>query len=129
MSMREHITVVGALHIGFGIIGLLIALIVFVAVVGGGLLSGDETAITVTAFVGTIVALIITVVSLPGIIGGIGLLRHQSWARFTILILSAISLVNVPIGTAVGIYSLWVLIQPESVALFQRSERREIVES
>lgn len=127
--MREHITVVGALHIGFGIIGLLIALIVFVAVVGGGLLSGDETAITVTAIVGTIVALIIVVVSLPGVIGGIGLLRHQSWARFTILILSAISLVNVPIGTAVGIYSLWVLIQPESVALFQRSERGEIVES
>jgi hypothetical protein len=60
------------------------------------------------------------VLSLPGIIGGIGLLREKEWARILVLILSGFNLFNVPIGTAVGIYSIYVLLQPETVQLFAR---------
>jgi hypothetical protein len=47
------------------------------------------------------------------------LLRKQSWARILVLFVSAIDLFNVPIGTALGAYSIWVLLQPETVSLFE----------
>ena len=55
MSMKEHVTVVAALHIGMSVLVLLAAAIVFVSVVGGGLLSGDLEAIRITGIVGTAV--------------------------------------------------------------------------
>ena len=116
--MKQHVTVVGALHIGFGALGILIALVVFVAVVGGGLISGDEDAITITSIVGSVIAFFFVLVSVPGIIGGIGLLKYQPWARILVLILAVFNLVNIPIGTAVGVYTIWVLIQDETAQLF-----------
>ena len=58
------------------------------------------------------------VLSVPGIIGGIGVLRRQSWARYMVLVLSILDLFSVPIGTAVGAYSIWVLMQEETAKLF-----------
>ena len=37
-----------------------------------------------------------------------------------VLILSAIDLLNIPIGTALGIYTIWVLVQAETVVLFEK---------
>jgi hypothetical protein len=116
--MEKHITVVGAIHIALGTLGLLGAVIVFVAVVGGGLISGDKTAITITGIVGTAIAFFILLPSLPEIIGGIGLLYHKQWARFLVMVLSVLDLFNVPVGTVLGGYSLWVLVQDETAELF-----------
>ena len=58
------------------------------------------------------------VVSIPGIIGGIGLLKYKNWARILVLIISAIGLLNVPFGTALGIYSIWTIVQDETIKLF-----------
>jgi hypothetical protein len=55
MDMKGHLTIVAALSIGFGALGVFIALIVFVAVVGGGVLSGDPEAMSITAIVWTAV--------------------------------------------------------------------------
>jgi hypothetical protein len=44
------------------------------------------------------------------VVVGIGLLMRQSWARIAALILGAISLINVPFGTALGIYTMWALL-------------------
>ncbi len=49
-----------------------------------------------------------------GIIAGWGLLQRESWGRVLVLILAFVSLINVPIGTALGIYTLWVLLPAES---------------
>jgi hypothetical protein len=65
--------------------------------------------------------ILIGVLSILGIIGGIGLFTKSKWARILVLILSAIDLLNFPIGTALGIYTIWVLVQPETVALFEKS--------
>ena len=43
--MRTHLTILAAIYIALGSIGVLIALIVFVSVAGGGLISGDPQAI------------------------------------------------------------------------------------
>lgn len=116
--MRQHVTVVAALRIGFGALGLLIAAICFMAIVGGGLISGDEDAIAITSIVGTAIAGFLALVSLPGIIGGIGLLKHKPWARALVLVLGVLDLINIPIGTTIGLYTIWVLMQKETEDLF-----------
>jgi hypothetical protein len=120
MDMKEHVTVVGALCIGLGALGVVLAIIVFVVLAGVGVLSGDREALPILTFIAVVSAGFLAIISVPDIIGGIGLLRRQPWARILVLILSVIKLINFPLGTIVGIYSIWVLMQNEVVELFAR---------
>jgi hypothetical protein len=45
-----------------------------------------------------------------GFLAGWGLMQREPWARVVTLVLAFISLFNIPFGTAVGIYTLWVLL-------------------
>ena len=60
----------------------------------------------------------LVLISLPGLITGIGLLKYQSWARIVGIVLAAINLINIPFGTALGIYGLWVLLNKQTEPLF-----------
>jgi hypothetical protein len=121
--MEKHITLVGALQIGYNAFGILAAMFVFLFIVGGGLVGGlvseDEIVIPITFFVGTAISLWLVVTSVPGIVGGVGVLQHRSWARYLVLVLSVLDLFNVPIGTAIGAYSIWALVQDETAKLFR----------
>ena len=116
--MEKHITLVAALNIGFGALGVFIAIIVLVAVVGGGLISGDSEAIFITSIVGPAISIFLLILSIPEIIAGIAILKRKSWGRILGLIIAVLDLFNIPIGTAIGIYTLWVLLQDEVVQLF-----------
>ena len=48
------------------------------------------------------------------VIAGFGLLERESWARTLSLVMAFISLINVPFGTAMGIYTLWVFLSPQA---------------
>jgi hypothetical protein len=54
-----------------------------------------------------------------GFIAGWGLLQHQPWARILILVLAFLSLFHVPFGTALGVYTLWVMLPAESGEEYQ----------
>lgn len=120
--MKEHVTAVGILHIGLGVMGLLAAAIVLAATVGSGLIAlmaeGDPFPLTILAIIGGMVALFLALFSVPGIVGGIGILKHKPWARYLVLVLAAVGLANVPIGTIVGAYTIWVLVQDKTAQLF-----------
>jgi len=49
-------------------------------------------------------------VAVAGLITGWGLLERRPWARMLAIILGCVALIHVPFGTALGIYTLWVLI-------------------
>ena len=49
-----------------------------------------------------------------GFITGWGLMQREPWARVVALVLGFLSLFNVPFGTAVGVYTLWVLLPAQS---------------
>jgi len=49
-----------------------------------------------------------------GFVAGRGLLHADAWARVITLVLAFISLIHVPFGTALGVYTLWVLLPEES---------------
>lgn len=120
MDTKQHLTVVAALNIGLGVLGVVLAMIAFVVLAGIGLLSGDPDAMPVLTFIAFIAGGFLLITSVPGIIGGIGLVKRQSWARILVLILSVIGLINIPLGTIVGIYSIWVLMQDEAVQMLDR---------
>ena len=49
-----------------------------------------------------------------GFFAGWGLLQKEDWARTVALVVGFVALLNVPIGTALGIYTLWVLLPTQS---------------
>lgn len=49
-----------------------------------------------------------------GFFAGWGVLHRESWGRILALVLAFISLFNIPFGTALGVYTLWVLLPGES---------------
>jgi hypothetical protein len=61
------------------------------------------------------------VLALPGLIAGWGLLAYKPWARILGLVLSVLNLLNIPVGTALGIYGLWVLFNKDTERLFSRT--------
>jgi hypothetical protein len=60
---------------------------------------------------------------LLGILAGWGLLDRQPWARMLAIVLGCIALIHLPFGTALGIYTLWVLLPAESEEEYRRSAR------
>ena len=51
---------------------------------------------------------IIFLFAIPAIIGGVGMLYHKKWALTLVMVLGCFKLFSFPIGTALGIYSIWV---------------------
>ena len=117
--MDTHIKVLGWLYIILGALGILSAAIVFLAVFGGGLLSGDRQAIAITSIVATVISAIVLLFSLPGVIVGAGLLRYRPWARVLALVLGILNLPGFPVGTILGGYALWVLLTDEGARYFE----------
>jgi hypothetical protein len=116
--MDTHVKVTGWLWIVFGALGLLGACCGAGAIAGGGLISGDETAILATGITGGVVGLLLLVSSALDLIAGIGVLKYKQWARILALILAVLNLLAFPIGTALGVYTLWALLHGDSELLF-----------
>ncbi|MND03296.1 hypothetical protein D3C83_230510 [compost metagenome] len=54
------------------------------------------------------------ILAIPSIIAGWGLSQRKSWARILTIILAILSLPQIPVGTAIGIYALVILFNEES---------------
>ena len=117
--MKQHVTLVAALHIGFGVLKVLIAALVFFLVGGGGLISGDAEAMAITAVVGVALSSFLVLTALPGIVGGLGLLKNKNWARVLVIFLAVLDLIDFPIGTMISLYTLWVLLNNDTSELFE----------
>ena len=75
-------------------------------------------AIPILGIAGTALAVFLGLFSLPGLITGYGLVNFKPWARIVGIVLSAISLINIPFGTIIGVYGLWVLFSKDTERLF-----------
>ena len=123
--MEKHINVIAALHIGLSILGIIIGGIVFAILYFVRDVSGDPDAEMVLSIIANVMIIFVVILSIPGIIAGIGLFKRKEWARILTLILSVIDLFNIPVGTAVGVYSIWALVQPEVVTEFKHTPTKD----
>jgi hypothetical protein len=118
-KMKKHVTVVGALQIGFSTLWLIAAIVLLIVFnFAKGFVENDEVAVRVLGFLSYILPAFIGTIALLGLIGGIALLSYRSWARVLVIIISALGCLNIPIGTLVGVYTIWVLMQDETVKMF-----------
>lgn len=120
--MERHVNVVAALQIGLSVLGLIVAGLFFTIMHLVGDFVDDHEAEMVLSIVANVMIIVVIVLSVPGIIAGIGLFKRREWARILTLILSVLDLFNIPIGTAVGVYSIWTLVQPETTELFKKTK-------
>ena len=74
---------------------------------------GTEVAAGVTAATLGVVALAAMVWAVAHHVAGRGLRTRSAWARNLALILAAFDLLLLPLGTALGIYTLWVLLHEQ----------------
>jgi hypothetical protein len=124
--MEQHIKILGVLNIVWGALGAFGGVVIMIIFSGAfGILNAvafhhPEAAFapSILALIGGAISLFLLLVSVPSIIAGIGLLYFKPWARILAIIVSALHLMNIPFGTALGIYGLWVLFSPKSQELF-----------
>jgi hypothetical protein len=64
-----------------------------------------------------------SILAAGGICVGWGLMQRQSWARIAAIILGILALFHPPIGTALGIYTLWVLLSDHAGMQYERMAR------
>lgn len=71
----------------------------------------------------TVVGIFILLKGALGMAAGFGLVQREGWARVAALVVAFISLFNMPIGTALGIYTLWVLMGANGDQEYERFVR------
>lgn len=121
--MEKHVNIVAALQIGLSIFNLLIAFLLFTVLKLVGGFIDDSNGATILSLIADILSILFIIISVPGILAGMGLYKRKEWARILTLVISVIQIFSFPFGTAIGIYSIWALIQPETITLFSQSEQ------
>lgn len=120
-AMRGHVTAVGILNVIYnaGIVlgGLALGALwlLGISIVGGAVGSEQGAAQGGAVFaglglLGLLVVGLVLLPGLPGFIGGIGVIRRRWWARWVVVVCSVFNLLAFPLGTALGAYSLVVLL-------------------
>jgi len=119
--MEKHVKTTGILWIAKGILGIFVGFLVFAIMLGIGFfanIQGGEEAFPILGIIGLFVAGLLTVLSIPEILAGIGILKFKQWGKILGLVMAALNLLDIPVGTALAIYSFWVLLKDDSQELF-----------
>jgi len=129
--MEKHISLVGILNIVYRAFVLLGAVVLYAlaasfghlfdVLIRSGSIKAHEVPIeilNIAPLILALVATIMTIVSLVAIIGAVGVLQRKEWARVLLLVISFLGLVRPVLGTILGAYSIWVLLNDETIRLF-----------
>jgi hypothetical protein len=108
--MAKHVDLIGILWIALGVFTFFGGFVVFWVLFG----------ISFIPDLGYEAPVILLILSIPKIIAGIGLMKRQEWGRILTLIVSFLSILNFPLGTALAIYSFVILIKEETIQLFRQ---------
>ena len=119
--LQHHLPMVGMLWIIMGALFLLCALPILLVgnaahfVITDNPLAGMLGPVVMSAVGGSLL-----LIAVGGILVGWGLRNHEPWARSVAVALAVLALFHPPFGTALGIYTLWVLLSDEGGAEYRR---------
>lgn len=122
--MEHHVRLVGLLNIVVGAFSGLIAIFQFLFF--GGPLT-IAVYLSIQTLVVTVWLWIMLLLTVPSIVIGVGLLSFRGWARVSGILLAVFQLLNLPLGTLVGLYSLWVLFSDDADMIFNRRYGQYVV--
>jgi hypothetical protein len=117
-DLQQHVTILGWLHIIGHALFLIIGLFIFTLLTSIGAVTGDPEAVAILSLVGTLVGSLLAILGIPGILAGYGLLIRKSWGRYLAIVIGILNLINFPLGTIIGLYTLLVLLQDEANGYF-----------
>lgn len=113
--MENHKRILGIIYVVSAVLLGLTALflnVLFAMIFSFAAGQADQEDAAILELVGNILEWLPTVIilcfAIPSLIAGIGLLNKAPWAMILALILGVFKLFSFPIGTAIGIYTIWV---------------------
>jgi hypothetical protein len=119
MDYATHVKVLAWIDIGFSALISFVGLFGLVFLLGIGAVADDPEASRILGFVGFAGAAFLVALALPGFVAGYGLLKRRRWGRFLAIVVAVLDLFEIPVGTAIGFYGLWVLSGDEAGAYFK----------
>lgn len=116
--MNLHFRILGWLYIVMGVIALLSSAWFFYALHGSGpfTMSPDTQKILVDAGYGTILLGILVIAALGTLFTGYALLKMHRYAKYLAGFFAILGILDFPLGTMLGVYTLWVITRKETVA-------------
>ena len=117
--MRTHLNILAVLYLLTSIGEVLAGTALIGLASFGGMLTGDPFLFSLIASIGSVVGFFLILIGLPAIFLAFGLWRLRPWARILGFVLGVLNLLNPPIGTMLGIYTLWVLTRDEATDLLE----------
>jgi hypothetical protein len=123
--LERHLRIVGILWIIVGALFLLpaVSLMLIGSVIHIAIPGSEEIGRLVGPLVLFIFGGTLFVLAAGGILVGRGLLKRESWARTVALVLAILAIFHPPFGTALGIYTLWVLLSGNAGSEYARLAR------
>ncbi|MBN2185055.1 MAG: hypothetical protein JW746_06970 [Candidatus Krumholzibacteriota bacterium] len=120
--MKNNITVIGAIHISWGLLGMFNAMVLHIILGSAGMITGDYEVQRILGLIASSISIPLFALGIPAIAGGIGILKTRSWARILLLAYSFVNLLFIPFGTVLGIFTIKFLLDKETVELFAGSK-------
>jgi hypothetical protein len=118
--MDRHVRILGTLNMVYGIVGAVVAIVILIRFGG---FNGVYAAFNedIVGLVAVILVAFQLLIAAPCVLAGYHVRKLQDWARVMLIMVSAVNVLNVPFGTLIGSYGLWVLMTPETDPLFQNA--------
>jgi len=124
--VHRHIQTLAILWLAFSLLGVLawLAAMPFLAFLfghgGHGFHPGDNFHLPMSlSWLLPVVTIAVYLRAILGALTGIALLRRERWGRTLALVVAILSLLKFPFGTALGIYTLWVLVPTQSAQEYE----------
>jgi hypothetical protein len=120
--MKAHLNVVGVIDLVTGVFFTVMGVLVSLGVlllgpwINGAALWQQEGGIVALAILLSVSGVFFAL-GVPSLLAGIGLLKQMRWARTLAIVLAILALASFPVGTAAGVYTLWVLTHRETEQL------------
>jgi len=122
MDLYSHKRTLSIIHICYGALYTVIFMVIFgvftafFPFIETAIIEEEgRDAIWILPLVGTILKTILVVLfffaALPSIIGGIATLQGKKWGMVFLMIAGCLSIFSFPIGTAIGVYTIYVFIE------------------
>ena len=122
--MATHVNVIAGCYAAVGVLLVMAAFFgQFVLQFLAGLVAtsgeeGAEVGSAVLGFAGIVLTAMLLIFAVPFFITAWGLWNFKSWARIVGIILGVICLINVPLGTILGAYAMYILFKKDTEKVF-----------
>ena len=117
-QMQTHVPIIAWLLIATNLIVALVGFLMFALLMGAASLVRDPEAVMILPLVAVAIPTLMITLAIPGLIAGFGLLARKAWARILAIVAAALGLASFPVGTLIGIYAIFVMMQDTATNYF-----------